>query len=188
MTCVQAKRMMDESFLAGGCHLPPEVEDHLGTCPECRAYYAQLQALGDTLAPLAGIALTPEEEAQLWAAVEGAAGADVSQEFSSGKTRLFSFTRVLVTVAAVFVLMVIFLKSDIPESPAFVFDVDDLQLTRVEIDDIAPLFVDGDSDLLPSLVDDESAGYLIQRIEPGQADDILEGITAEEIQWLTENF
>ncbi len=188
MDCQKVKDFIRDNFMSTGYDLPRDITGHLDECTECRAYLEEMNILGAKLDPIAEISMSPEEtidfETGLNRAIEAA---DAEQSTYVPENRIFSLTRMALAAAAVLIMMAVSFNSDMTNGLAVLQNMDALQLSQVDTDDMAMMFVNGDSDLLPSLVEDESAAYLTDQIKPGQADDILDAVTAEELEWLMEN-
>jgi len=188
MDCSRTREFLDENFLAGGYHLPPEVEAHIGDCPECRAAYQEMLALGETLEPLADITMTAEETARFETGLSQAIAETGPRRLSYvPENRIFSIARLALAAAAVLVMMAVAYNPDLPTGLAL-FQTDDVwQPTNLETEDVALMYADGDTDLLPSPMDDQTADYLTEQLHPAQAEDLLESVTAEELEWLQQN-
>lgn len=188
MDCHRIKEFLQENFLATGYDFPAEVMEHLDGCPDCRAYYEELVSLGEKLDPISEISMTPEEsmrfESELMPALEAVDPAPTSYV---AEGRIFSIARLALAAAAVLVMMVVSNNPDISSGLAILQNVDELQLSQVDDEDMALLFSNGDSDFIPSLFEEESATYITNQLQPGQADNILETISPEELEWLMEN-
>lgn len=188
MTCTRIKEYIQELFVSGGFELPQEIKEHLDSCHECRAFAEDLTALSRTLAPLGDIALTAEEAARLEADLSALFSAEARKPVAvSPEGKIAAIARMALAAAAVLILMMMPWDPDFPSQVNFMPNTDDLHLTRIDEMDMASLFTDGETDLLPSIVDNQSAVYLTDQVQPGQADDILEKLTPEELEWLMEN-
>lgn len=189
MRCRECKDRMREQMTVAGREFTADLREHLDACPDCRAYAAELESLGDLLAPLDDIGLTADEAARL----EGDLLASLPDEpapipVHPPEHRIFSLTRVLFAAAAV--LLVMLISTNRTETPDVATDDgwDGLRLTQLDETDMASILFDSNVDLLPSLVDQSSAAYIYDQVQPGQVDDLFEGLSAEELSWLAENF
>lgn len=172
-----------------GRELTADLREHMDACPACRAYAAELESLAELLAPLDDIALTPDEAAHLEVdLLESLPDEPAPIPVQPSEHRIFSLTRVLFAAAAVLVMMLI--STNRTETPDVAGDDgwEALQLTQLDQMDMASILFDSNIDILPSLVDQSSAAYIYDQVQPGQVDDIFEKLSAEELAWLAENF
>jgi len=188
MDCSRIKEFLDENFLAGGYQLPSAIEEHIGNCPECKAAYNEMLALGETLGPLADISMTRDEAARFELGMSRVlAEIDIPGPSYVPENRIFSIARLALAAAAVLVMMAVTYNPELPSDLAILQNGDIWQTSRPETEDMARLFASDDTDLLPSPMDDQAANYLTDQIQPAQAEGILESVTAEELEWLQEN-
>lgn len=188
MDCSRIQEYLDENFLAGGYHLSVAIEEHIGKCPECKAAYEEMLALSRTLDPLVNIAMTADEAARFESKMARAmAEIDYVKPSYAPENRFFSIARLALAAAAVLIIMAVTRDPDFSTGLAILQNADTWQSSRLETEDMALLFANGDSDLLPSPMDDQAVDYLTDQIQPAQAESILESVTAEELEWLQEN-
>jgi hypothetical protein len=188
MNCKQIQDILQERFLATGVELPSEVQTHLEGCAECRSFHEELVALGSRLAPMAEITLTTEESIRLESALRKAMALTTNDAAAFHPRRKRArIIRLATSIAAVVLLVAASVTIDWSPDKAIPHPLDDLDLSGATIEDIAPLFINGESDLVPTVIDGESAFYLTQQVGPGQADDIFENVTSEELDWLMKN-
>ena len=188
MDCQKVKEFIRDNFVLSGYDLPPDISGHLDQCSECRGEWEAMNILGEKLHSLSEISMSREETANLEAGLNRALAAmDARPSSYAPEARIFSLARMALAAAAVLIMMAVSFGPDMPSGLAVLQNMDALQLSQVETDDMAMLLVNGESDMLPSLVDEESATYLTTQVKPGQVDDILETATPEELEWLMEN-
>jgi hypothetical protein len=144
--------------------------------------------VAEKLASLSVISMTPDEtkkfEAGLHKEIESV------DSYKSGyvpEVRIFSLARLALAAAAILIMMITSYNPDFPATPALVEGVDQWKPTGIETEDVAIMFANGESDLLTPVLDDESVSCLTRGLQPGQAEDILESVTPEELNWLLEN-
>jgi len=189
MDCGEVKEFLNENFLVTGISLPGDLERHIESCEDCRRYYDELVGLGNRLAPLSDISMSAAETVEFETRLENSIdNLEVTEPVLSDESRIYSILRLTLAAAAVFLITVVSFKSDFPAATAVFQDGEQWQLSRVESDDLAVFFSNGDSDLIPALVDGGSADYLTSRIPSDQAYGLLETATEEEMEWLMENF
>jgi hypothetical protein len=189
MECRSVRQMLDESCSVAGMFLDPDLHGHLETCPECRAYHDRLMELAWVFQPLDEVAMTAAEaerfDAHLQAALTDAG--ERGPAYATEK-KLFSLARVALAAVVVLALGLASYTVTPPENSTITDRFEQLQFPRAAAEEAMPLlFVNGDSDLLPSSVDQTSAAYLTGQVEPGQVFDILDSISTEEYEWLKEN-
>jgi len=187
MNCKQIQEILQEHFLATGMELVPEVMAHLESCAECRSFHEELTALGCRLAPMAEISLTAEESARLESSLQEAIASSPHKRASVDLKRKRARIRLATSIAAVVLLAAASVTIDWSPDQVMQYPLDDLDFRGATIEDIAPLFVNGENDLLPTVFEGESAFYLTQQVGPGQVDDIFENVTSEELDWLMKN-
>jgi hypothetical protein len=170
MKCDEAKAILDENLTATG------FTDHT-------------KRLTDLFDPLKDITLTDTESAVLEGRLHHAVDeADSLDAPYSRKNKISSITRLVFSAAAALVIMLISFNNDPPAQLAINQRFNEIQLTQLSDNEILQLLMNGDADLLPSIVDQNSASYLTDQISPGQAEDIFETATTEELEWLLSNF
>lgn len=189
MKCHEAKEWLTDNFTSGRTETADEIAAHLDECADCRAYYEELLSISAALSPLEDISMTDAESARfeetLNAAIQAVALPDRQ---SRRKKTISSVVRVATAIAAMFLIVTVSFHTDSIDTARPVYNVDDFELTGTSVQDLAPLFVDDNGDLLPSMVDQQSAAYLTDQVDPTQAEDILESATSEEIEWLMKNY
>jgi hypothetical protein len=185
MNCARVTNFLEENFVSTGFDLPEEVQEHVDDCVRCRAYFKKLVSLGEKLEPMSDMAMTADEAARVHAGLDRALEA-VKSPLSSyiPENKIFTITRLAMAAAAVLLMMMVSLNGDFPSGTGLLQDIDDFELNSFETEDLAGLF---DTDAIPSLIEGDSASYITDQIRPGQADDILETLTPEELEWLMDN-
>jgi hypothetical protein len=182
---------MHEHFVADGLDLSPDIQRHLDDCPECHKVYDELIALADMLAPLERIEMTTEESAKMITALDREiAKAPPGGLAPSGDRRIMSIFRTALAAAAVVVMVLASasFNNKFPSSPTVFEAADDMMLSQVTSDDIATLVDSDETDLWTRMIDDESATYLTEVASAPQIDYVIDDISAEELEWLTENY
>lgn len=188
MDCRQIKQFLDENFVATGFDLPDDIAGHVKDCGYCRDYYEELISLSASLDPIAEVSMTPDETAQFESGLfEAIEETEIAQPSYVPEGRVFSIARMALAAAAVLLMMVTSFNPDFPAEVAIMQNTEELQLTSVEAEDVALMFDNGDGVLIPSMLEDQSASFLTSQMQPGQAEDILDDVTAEELEWLMEN-
>jgi hypothetical protein len=188
MNCKHIQDILQEQFLATGMELPSEMQAHLKGCAECRSFHEELVALSSRLAPMADITLTEEETARLESSLQKAmASTTHDTAVFHPKRKRARIIRLATSIAAAVLLVAASVTIDWSPDQALQHPLDALDFSGATIEDIAPLFINGESDLVPTVIDGESAFYLTQQVGPGQVDDIFENVTSEEIDWLMKN-
>jgi predicted anti-sigma-YlaC factor YlaD len=189
MNCRDIKEWLTDNFTATPLETTDEIAAHLDECPDCKAYFEGLLSLSAAIAPLADISMTDEESARLDEALNVAMQTAVVPDRQSRRKRtIFSIVRVATAIAAMFLIVTVSFHTNSVDTTWPVYNIDDFELTGTSVQDLAPLFVNDNGDLLPSMVDQQSATYLTDQIDPAQAEDILESETSEEIEWLMKNY
>ena len=189
MTCEKIKNILQDGFTSAGWELPDDIRRHLNECADCRAYQAELSALAEPLSRVADISLTTEETLRLESSLKAAIKAGDSYGASQkSETLRFWLSRVGFAAAAVAVIMIMSFGPPVPDDVAIVRNLGEMQMSQTVAADAALLLVNGDKDVLPSLVDPDQAAYLTAQIQAGKADDILESATPEEVEWLMQNY
>jgi hypothetical protein len=189
MNCREVKEWLMDNLTAAGLETGGEVAAHLDECADCRSFYRELAALSMKLAPLAEISLTEAESVRLEDAVDAAMQtAAISGEKGRQQRRIFPIIRIAAAVAAMILIVIVSFRNNSVDISYPIFNIDDFELTGTSVQDLAPLFIDNGRDLLPSMIDAQSAEYLTDQVNPAQAEDILESATSEEIDWLMKNY
>ena len=141
--------------------------------------------MAEALQLLESIELTEAESTAMIAGLEKAAARAVR------KKSVYEWAAMILRPAlAAVLLMIIGLSTgpNLPETLVITEALQNVQFTQTDADDILPYLIDDDSDILPEMVDQDAAAYITGQVSSYQADDILEGISSEEAQWLIENF
>lgn len=186
MNCSEIQKQIDEGVTIAGLEISPEIQTHLESCPGCHAYAGQLEVLATTLEPLSQIMLTGEEVTLIEAGLN-------RRIDEAPVVRGFSFRLRLVTVplavAAAVILLFMFWSpaNHWIETPTFTSIDDEWSLDAISSEDVMTTLSNGNGDLLPSFIDTKTAAYLTGQMEPGQADDILDGVSDAEMEWLEKN-
>jgi predicted anti-sigma-YlaC factor YlaD len=189
MNCDYIKEWLTDNFTVAKIDPPDEIAAHLQQCPDCRAYAESLAALSAGLAPAAEMSMTEAESGMLLDAVDAAMqSVAVPERNARRKRRIFSIVRIATAVAAMVLIVMVSFRTNSVNSSYPLYNLDDFELTGTSAQDLAPLFVDGGSDLLPSMVDQQAVTYLTDQVDPIQAEDILESATSDEINWLIKNY
>lgn len=188
MNCERVTNYLEENFVATGFDLPDDIREHIDACDRCRAYFGELVSLGDILEPMADIALTPDEVIRLNADLDRSIdAAETSRSSYTSESRIFTLTRLAMAAAAVMLIMMVSLNGEFRSGSGLLQDIEELSIGSVESENLAGLFTNGDVEALPSLVEGDSASYITGQVQPGQADEIFETLTREELEWLMEN-
>ncbi len=187
MTCADIQIVIDESFLSGGIKLADEIKKHTATCPACQNYLIEMTSLSDDLNLVSQIELTSAESEAMVSAL--------SKEIQPKRvTSRFNITSLIRSgLAAAAIIIISFLARPDDQNPIVNFTIDqyweELQMTRINPDDLSLLLVNGDgTDYLPSLIDTAEAKYLTNQIPAGQIDDLLFDIDSEELEYLAQNY
>ncbi len=189
MNCEQVKSWLTDNFTVTGIEATSEIAAHLDQCADCRAYAGELAALSAELTPLADISMTAIESAGVEAALDTAMRTmAIPDRRSRRKKNLFSIIRIATAVAAMILIVTVSFRTNSVDTSYPIYNIDDFELTGTSVQDLAPLFVNGNGDLLPSMVDQQAVNYLTDQVDPTQAEDILESATSEEINWLMKNY
>lgn len=189
MNCDHVKEWLTDNFTVSGIEPAGEIAAHLEQCAECRKYAESLAALSAGLSPVAELSMTETESGRLLEAVEAIMQtAAIPNRLSRRKRNIFSVVRMATAVAAMILIVAVSFRSSSVDTSYPIYNLDDFELTGTSTQDLAPLFVNGSSDLLPSMVDQQAANYLTDQVDPAQAEDILESATSEEINWLMKNY
>ncbi len=189
MKCDHVKEWLTENFTVAGTPPAGDIAAHLDECAECRAYAEKLASLSADLSPLTEITLTAFESAGLEAALDTAMQTlAIPYRRSQRKKNIFAIFRIATAVAAMVLIVAVSFRTNSVDMAYPIYNVDDLELTGTSVQDLAPLFVNDNEDLLPSMVDQQAVTYLTDQVDPAQAADILESATSEEINWLMKNY
>jgi hypothetical protein len=188
MDCHRLREYLENNFLAAGYELPAGIKEHLEACSQCRAFYEEMLSLGEYLSPISDIAMTADEtirfETVLMEAIEAA---EQARKNYVPEKNIFSVARMALAAAAIVVMMLVSYNHNRPSGLAILDNSNAWQLAQISTEDMTPLLVNDDSDIFPSVVDDQSAAYLTEQIQPWEADNILETATSEELDWLQKN-
>jgi len=189
MNCNHVKEWLTDNFTAAGVEATGEIAGHLDRCADCRAYAEELAALSAGLSPLADLSMTEMESARLLDAVDTAMQSVMIPDPQERRRKyIFSIVRIATAVAAMILIVTVSFRTGSIDSSYPVFNVNDFELTGTNVQDYAPLFVDGSNDLLPSMVDQQAVTYLAEQVDPAQAEEILESATSDELNWLMKNY
>lgn len=188
MKCREIQDNLNQMFTAGGLELSQDMHAHLEACPDCREYYQSLVTLNQALAPLSEIALTAEETARLNQSL-AAAVAEADRRVPQPIIRKIfgAFAPLALAAAAVVVLLMWSPWQNYAIRSSQTMTADDLQFDNIKSDDIISL-TNGDTELLPTLVDEKTASYITEQVEPMQADEVLDKLSTDEVKWLNDNF
>jgi hypothetical protein len=188
MDCHRIQEYLEDNFLATGYELPAGIREHLDDCGECRSFYEEMLSLGEYLSPISDIAMTADEtirfETGLMEAIEAV---DRPGKTYAPEKNIITVARMALAAAAVVVMILVSYNPDKPAGLAILNNSNAWQLAQISTEDMTPLLVNGGSEILPSVVDDQSAAYLTEQIQPWEADNILETMTSEELDWLQKN-
>lgn len=183
MTCDKIKKDLMEHFSLSDDAVSLEVLAHLDSCSDCRDYHNSLYQLRTQLSPLGDITLTAEESSRLRNCLIAA----VAGDNMSAPARRVSVWRL--TATAMIVLVMVFMFSNrLPQAPGNYDDFEQLSLRNVDVDQIDSLFADTDANPLPTLLEPAVATYVVTQVQPGQADNLFENVSKEELDWLASNF
>lgn len=187
MTCANIQILIDESFLTGGIKLSPEVKNHVDSCADCLNYLHEMKALGGKLNLINPIELTEAEADRMMANLSE----KIKPRRIAYRPNITSLIRSGLAAAAIIVIS--FLARPNNEQTAINFTIEqyweELQLANLHSDDLSILLINGDdSDYLPSLIDSSEASFLTSQISGGQADEILDDINSEELEWLAQHY
>ncbi|MFH1700963.1 MAG: hypothetical protein ABIE07_10280 [Candidatus Zixiibacteriota bacterium] len=189
MKCHEFKSKMDELFTGSPMKLPDEMQNHIESCDECRAYYNEFAQMSEMLAPLAGFELTEKEAARLESGLRKKMIDEPAPIPVQPRERnIFSWIRMASAVAVV-ALIVLFIYS--PESPNQIttaLDWTEINSDNIDTDLLAEMIFDSDENILGEFIDESTTDYITSQIESDQAFDLLENLTEEELAWLSENF
>jgi len=189
MRCTQVKERLIEQITAAGIQPPGNIQDHLDACDDCRVYYRELSLLSESLLPLDDISMTAEESAKLEAAVGAVIGSGGRWNTClKPEKKMYAIVRAAAAMAALVLIVLVVSGKQTADEAMPMYSIDEFDLSHTSAEDMAPLFVNGDQDYLPSLVDEEKAAYLTDQVYPAEAEEILESATTEEIEWLMENY
>ncbi len=175
---------------ADGIELTPELRRVIETDPEAKAYYDELLLLSGRFTPLRHIAITADESESLLAGIEAEIEtvASVTPSFAwSGLLKLLWQP----AMAAVLLLIIVLLPQ-MQKSPEIANVAVTNTVTSVTTDigetELALLLSDNEVESLSYLLDESTQSYITSQVEPGQAGDIFEQLSDEELQYLAENF
>jgi len=193
MNCREIQEQIDIGLLSTGIEITDDIRMHLDTCDECRAYHAEMMALGKQFQALDNITMTPEESAQLLGNLEHVY--DQTLYPSAVSPGLSSIIRGWLTplvrpaIAAAFVLVIALTSGDgMFNDMVASTKIDNLQMATIPDEQIVNDLVSQNSSLISDAWDDETASYITQQVEPDQAADILDNLTAEEFEYLMDNY
>jgi hypothetical protein len=189
MNCTTVKEWLTEHLTAAGIEPTIEIARHLDTCDDCRRYYEDLVSVSETLLPLAGISMTAEESAKLETGIRRIiSDGNRWSTYLRPERKIHVFIRTATAIAALILIVLISSGRQTTDEIAPTYSVDEFDLLYTATEDLAPLFVNGETDYLPALIDDAEAAYLTDRVYPAEAEEIMESVTTEEIEWLMENY
>jgi|GEM_PF-5333961 len=181
MTCDKIKNYLREHFGLPEGNIPPEIKAHLDSCSDCRDYHNSLYQLEAQLQPLGDITMTGEESSHLQNRL---ATAMKENNMAVPAKRVFAWR--LATIAVMVFVMVMVFNNRQTQTPSSYDDLEQLSLSNVNVDQIDSLFAD--DNLLPVLLEPATATYVVAQVPPGQADNLLENVSKEELEWLASNF
>lgn len=174
MNCEQYKNLILESF--GDENITSELKEHLNSCPECNAYYNELNALAGFAGSDDDFALAPNEIDRMVDKINS----EIDQQQTTAKTT--SFWRYYVPVAAAVVLMF-----GISWKAGFFNANDNTSDNRLR-DSLALVINETDiendltGDDLNILIGDYSNG-----VTTFKADQVVDELTEEEYEYLAQN-
>ncbi len=189
MKCEQVQDWLIEHITAAGVKPAGDIDAHLETCQSCRGYYRELLALSDSLEPLKDISMTADESTELASRVTAAiSDAGTWNTYLRPERKIYTVARAAAAIVAMILIVLISSGKQTTDETSPPYSIDDFDLSYTSVEDLAPLFVNGEQDYLPSLVDEEKAAYLTDQVLPAEAEEILESATGEEIEWLMANY
>lgn len=175
MNCNEIKNIILESF--GEKEISAELKEHLDSCPECNAYYHELNALSGFTGSDDDFILTTEEVDQMVEEI------DIKISRMEPKTKTTSIWRYYVPVAAAVVLIF-----GITWMGGFFSSADNSAGTTI-VDSMWVAINDADisndvtGDELNFLINDYSSG-----VTTIQADQVVDELTEAEYEYLARNF
>lgn len=187
MNCRRVKEWLDGDITSSGIELPDEIRKHVDSCGECRAYYQELLGLREKLGGLDNITLTADESDQLIRKIETAIDHSAQSDSKRSLVRwIVTIARPALAVVAVLIITM-FSTRHLPTDLTVTQEIEEILPSRTGQENFLQLLLNGDIDYLSSLLDQSSISYITDQVKPGQVDDILNGISAEEMEWLMEN-
>lgn len=186
MNCRKVQDELRENFDSSGRDLPSDFQTHLDGCPQCRAYAAELHTVSESLKSLGDLALTAEEVRRL---EEGLAKGLLSEPapipVQKKERRLFPILR-LAAVVAFIVLLAVHIEE--PPGPPEESMLSEITLDNIDPEILARMFYESGDLEDAAIIDRSLAGYITSQVGYGQADDIFDDLTEEELLWLSEHY
>jgi hypothetical protein len=187
MNCRHVEKWMNDNITSSGIELPDEIRNHVDSCDKCRAYYRELLGLLEKLDGLNSIMLTADESSQLIRKIETAIDHSAQPDSKQSLIRwIATIARPALAVAAVLIIT-LFSTPHLPTDSTVSQEMEEVLPSRTGQENLLQLLLNGDLDYLSSLLDQSSISYITDQVKPGQVDDILNDISAEEMEWLMEN-
>jgi hypothetical protein len=186
MTCHQVQDYLAENLTSDGLEMTPETKAHLDACADCAAFYREMQSLTSELAPAGEFCLSEVESARMHRGLAEKINLTRRTEDRAARRKILALAPMALAVAAMVVLVIWQPWQKTVIGPTLSAS-EELQIEHLRADDIIPMFSNSDAELLPSVVDTSTATYLTGQVKPGQADDILDSLSADELKWLEKN-
>ncbi len=187
MKCSQFRDWLNESLTVQGVKLTEAVGRHIDSCPDCGRYYHELQDLQAKLAPLEQIELTVAEQAKISGKLATSLSASALPQMEAPVRNLSGmFLRPILALAAVLAIAFGSWQNQTHIS-AIKPAVDEMELAGISGQELATIFVNGEIEEISTAIDQTSISYLANQISSRQAEDILEEVTDDEIDWLIDN-
>lgn len=189
MKCYEFKSQLDELFTGAQLKLPEDMQKHMESCDKCMSYFQELTKMSEFLEPIAEFELTKEESARLEQGIlENMVDEPVPIPVQPRERKIISWIR-MATAAALVTLIVLFVYSP-EESNQLITALDwtGIESDNIDSDLLAEVVFDSDEYILEEFFDETTTEYITLQIQSDQAYDLLESLTEEELNWLSENF